>query len=574
MSLLAQWRDEIGKFSHMSVVLYYGNERKANAASLTSYDVVITSYGTLTAEAKQHFKNKQPSLLLSIHWWRIILDEAHIIRNRTTETAKAVFQLRSDRLWCLTGTPIQNKLDDIYSLLRFLNEEPFSLLSWWKRVISGPFERGDVDALSRLKAILQPLMLRRTKNMTMRDGKSILTLPPRTDETITLEFTEAERDFYNALYSKTTTTLEGFVSRGLVLSKYVEILTLLLRLRQCCDHPYLVIGRERGEDEWDNEVARFISRFAGRTLRINQSRGSNSSAPSKEYLTNLANEIKKMKKAHSKTENETNSGASQADTNSDETVSSDVADDAGCPMCLTFPPEDGVLSPCGHWACRECIMPLFNERNNAMCPICRNVFSKDSLTALPKIHPLVAIDHERDWRHSSKTQRLLNDLIRQRAEDPQVKCLIFSQWTSMLDLIQIPLKREKFPYLRLDGTLTQKQRETILQAFSTDSRHNILLISLKAGGVGLNLVRASVVYFMDAWWNPAVEQQAIQRVHRIGQKRPVFVKRYVVSHTVEERIIEMSSRKEMLAQSLHQTDDQAKTIRANELVSLFKDWTK
>ena len=203
---------------------------------------------------------------------------------------------------------------------------------------------------------------------------------------------------------------------------------------------------------------------------------------------------------------------------------------------------------------------------------------------------------------SAKTDRLLEELRTMRKNNPASKvkerwrffshrrlalqCIIFSQWTMMLDLVEIPLKKEyvplsllvscsilrsrNFKFLRLDGALSQPQREKVLDTFAKDGSVTIMLISLKAGGVGLNLVTANFVFFLDAWWNPAVEDQAIQRVHRIGQTKTVFVKRFIVDQTVEERILALQQRKKFLAgASLGMTQDEAKAVRLEDLKSLF-----
>lgn len=99
------------------------------------------------------------------------------------------------------------------------------------------------------------------------------------------------------------------------------------------------------------------------------------------------------------------------------------------------------------------------------------------------------------------------------------KCFVFSQWTSFLDLLEIPLPKKRIQFLRFDGKLTQKNRAKVLKQFNECTDKRVLLMSLKAGGVGLNLTAASSVFLMDPWWNPTVEEQAIMRIHRIGQKR-------------------------------------------------------
>jgi len=107
----------------------------------------------------------------------------------------------------------------------------------------------------------------------------------------------------------------------------------------------------------------------------------------------------------------------------------------------------------------------------------------------------------------------------------------------MLDVVEIALKLEKIVFLRLDGQLAQKQREKVIRDFYNRDDSRVLLISTKAGGLGLNLTCASYVFILDPWWNPAVEMQAIDRVHRLGQKKTVIAKRFIVADSVEEKIL-------------------------------------
>jgi len=191
--------------------------------------------------------------------------------------------------------------------------------------------------------------------------------------------------------------------------------------------------------------------------------------------------------------------------------------------------------------------------------------------AVPTAEPAVKIDYEKEWKHSAKTRTLVDELLKMRARDPASKAIIFSQWTTMLDLVEIPLGRHGFKWVRLDGSFSQKQREKVLKSFASDVKTTVFLISLKAGGVGLNLVAANHVFFLDLWWNPAVEDQAIQRCHRIGQTREVYVKRFVVDGTVEERIVALQGRKKFLAASIGMTLSEQKETRLADLRSLFAD---
>jgi SNF2 family DNA or RNA helicase len=144
---------------------------------------------------------------------------------------------------------------------------------------------------------------------------------------------------------------------------------------------------------------------------------------------------------------------------------------------------------------------------------------------------------------SSKTELLLTSL--ETAASEGHKSLVFSQWTSMLDLLEPHMKAHGLPFLRLDGST--RDRGEVVERFQKDAGTSVFLISLKAGGTGLNLTAADHVFLFDPWWNPAVEQQAFDRAHRIGQTKPVFVHRLVTTGTVEERILALQKEKRALA---------------------------
>jgi len=179
VTVVSQWADEVLQFSvpgALKVLCHYGSDRVAHADDLAPYHVVVTSFETLVSEAltlgirpnktatgdadqlpyvKGHVTRRtkahaQP-VLFGVHWGRVVLDEAHAIKNHATEVAQATFCLSATHRWCLTGTPIQNSLQDLYSLFKFLQHQPWAESGWWKRVIADPYEHGDPAALPRLK---------------------------------------------------------------------------------------------------------------------------------------------------------------------------------------------------------------------------------------------------------------------------------------------------------------------------------------------------------------------------------------------------------------------------------------
>jgi SNF2 family DNA or RNA helicase len=150
----------------------------------------------------------------------------------------------------------------------------------------------------------------------------------------------------------------------------------------------------------------------------------------------------------------------------------------------------------------------------------------------------------------------------------QHKTLVFSQWTKFLDLIEPALECAGIPFLRLDGSTVDRQ--AIVTAFQTETGPPVLLMSLKAGGVGLNLTAADHVIITDPWWNPAAEDQAADRAHRIGQERPVLIQRLVALDTVEERILQLQERKRSLAlAALHGAEAKTTSITPQDLLALI-----
>jgi len=171
----------------------------------------------------------------------------------------------------------------------------------------------------------------------------------------------------------------------------------------------------------------------------------------------------------------------------------------------------------------------------------------------------------REAESSSKVDRLIDSLEEIAAEGH--KALVFSQWTSLLDRVEPHLRSHGLAFTRLDGST--RDREGVVRAFQDESGPPVMLLSLKAGGVGLNLTAADHVFLMDPWWNPAVEEQAADRAHRIGQDKPVLVYRLVSKDTVEERILALQERKRQLAESALGDAAAAATMTRQDLLELL-----
>uniref|UniRef100_A0ACD5V1J1 Uncharacterized protein n=1 Tax=Avena sativa TaxID=4498 RepID=A0ACD5V1J1_AVESA len=529
MALLGQWKDELEAHSApgaLSVCVYYGGNRKSDHRLMSEHTVVLTTYGVLQAAHKADGS----SVFHMIDWYRIVLDEAHTIKSPKTKAAQAAYLLSSQCRWCLTGTPLQNNLEDLYSLLCFLHVEPWCNSNCWQKLIQRPYENGDERGLKLVKAILRPLMLRRTKETKDKMGNPILVLPPAHIEIVECEQSVEERDFYEALFRRSKVIFDKFVASGNVLSNYANILELLLRLRQCCDHPFLIISKA------DTKKYTDLDELAQRFLEGAQSdSGRLITVPSLAYAEEVVEEIRQGTTAE-------------------------------CPICLECSSDDPVLTSCGHRMCRECLLSSWTTPAGGPCPLCRNPITKDDLISLPG-QCRYEVDAENNWKDSCKVAKLimtLEDLGKKRE-----KSIVFSQFTCFFDLLETPLSQKGIKFLRFDGKLGQKHREKVLKEFSESQDKLVLLMSLKAGGVGLNLTAASNVFLMDPWWNPAVEEQAIMRIHRIGQKRAVHVRRFIVKDTVEERMQQVQARKQrMISGAL--TDAEVRSSRIEQLKMLFR----
>ncbi|CAA6663709.1 unnamed protein product [Spirodela intermedia] len=525
MTLLGQWKVLL---SSLSIYVHYGQSRPKDAKLLAQYDVVLTTYGVLSSEfSAENIEEKGG--LYSICWFRVVLDEAHTIKSSKSQISLAASALTADRRWCLTGTPIQNNLEDIFSLLRFLKVEPWGIWGLWYKLIQKPYEEGDQRGLKLVQSILRPIMLRRTKFSTDTQGRPILVLPPANVEVVYCEFTEAEKDFYDALFKRSKVKFDQYVEQGRVLHNYASILELLLRLRQCCDHPFLVMSRSDTQDFSD------LNKLAKRFLKGGRvsSNVDSKDMPSSAYVEELVNELRKGEKGE-------------------------------CPICLeAF--EDAVLTPCAHCLCRECLLASWRCAASGPCPICRRIIHKTDLITAPT-DSRFQVDIENNWVESSKVSMLLKEL--EILCSSGLKGIIFSQWTAFLDILQVPLSRKNISFVRLDGTLNQQQREKVINQFSEEKSLTVLLMSLKAGGVGINLTAASHAFLLDPWWNPAVEEQAVMRIHRIGQTKSVSIKRFIVKGTVEEKMEAVQARKQrMISGAL--TDQEVRTARIEELKMLF-----
>lgn len=547
MSLLAQWQSEAenaSKEGTLKSIVYYGADKTANLQALccsanaaAAPNVIITSYGVVLSEfnqvAAKGGDRGSHGGIFSLKYFRVILDEAHHIKNRQSKTAKACYEIEAEHRWVLTGTPIVNRLEDLFSLVRFLRVEPWSNFSFWKTFITVPFESKDfMRALDVVQTVLEPLVLRRTKDMKTPSGEALVPLPPKTVDIVDIELSQAEREVYDHIFTRAKRTFAANVEAGTVLKAYTSIFAQILRLRQSCCHPILtrnqnLVANEEEAAELtdaatgladDMDLQSLIDRFTAST---------DDSADANIFGAHVLERIR------------------------------DEAEDE-CPICSEEPMNEQTVTGCWHSACKGCLLGYISHQTEKgelpRCFNCRELLNTRDIFEVVKDdgHPdskdgKPKITLQRLGSNSSaKIGALLTSLKTLRKELPGTKAVVFSQFTSFLSLIEPALTQASIPFVRLDGSMAQIARAAVLAEFAASKKGTVLLLSLRAGGVGLNLTMAKRVYMMDPWWSFAVEAQAIDRVHRMGQVDEVKVCRFIVKDSVEQRMLKIQDRKKFM----------------------------
>ncbi|XP_053316883.1 helicase-like transcription factor isoform X2 [Spea bombifrons] len=521
LSVLSNWIDQFEQHVkpdvHLNIYVYYGPERSKDPGVLSSQDVVLTTYTVVTHD----YANKSDSPLHKMRWLRVVLDEGHTIRNPNAQQTKAILSIDAERRWVLTGTPIQNSLKDLWSLLSFLKLKPFTDRQWWHRTIQRPVTMGDRGGLGRLQALIKNITLRRTKTGKIK-GKPVLELPERKVFVQHIQLSDEERQIYETLKNEGKAVISRYFDEGTVLAHYADVLVVLVRLRQLCCHPHLVSN----------------------TLSSVTSTGN---ATPEELREKLVNKMKIVLSSGS---------------------------DEECAICLeslSMP----VITLCAHVFCKPCICQVIqSEQPNAKCPLCRGEIRQEHLVECPEEDTESTPKKEQKWKSSSKINALMLALTDQRNKDPRIKSIIVSQFTNFLTTIETALRESGFMFTRLDGSMTQKKRIEAIQCFqsSDGASPTIMLLSLKAGGVGLNLTAASRLFLMDPAWNPAAEEQCFDRCHRLGQTKEVIITKFVVKDSVEENMLKIQDKKRELAAGAFGTSkptaSEAKQARIAEIRTL------
>lgn len=571
LALIKQWegeiRDRIEEENALKVCVHHGPGRAKSYKDLKKYDVVITTYQTLSSE----HAGSEGSLKVGcfgIHWYRIILDEAHSIKNRNAKATKAACALDSEYRWCLTGTPMQNNLDELQSLIHFLRIKPYDDLNTWREQITKPMNNGRGGlALRRLQVYLKAFMKRRTKDILKQDGalKSGkgkeaadgkgpgFKIVARTVEKVEAQFTEQEREFYSRLESRTDRSLEAMMAGNKM--SYASALVLLMRLRQACNHPKLtgsdlsserdaIMGSQtpsRQKASVDDDMDSIANMLGGLTVQTRRCDVCQTELSAREASSgaircteceadldkqNINAKEKKQAKREKRAKQERKTVSAQRKQARRVINDSDDEDNDQS--------EDDVEE---------------EETSDD------DYSSEDSATSL-----------EPNIMQSTKIRHLIQ-ILNEDAHNH--KYIVFSFFTSMLDLIEPFLKSNRIRYVRYDGQMRNDAREASLKSLRDDPSTRVLLCSLRAGSLGLNLTAASRVVILEPFWNPFVEEQAIDRVHRLNQTTDVKVYKFTIKDTVEERILELQEKKRELANATIEGKKGGMKLTLQDMMKLF-----
>ena len=405
-SVVPNWEREIAKFAPgLKTVVWQGPNRSQRAPELEKADVMITSYALL---------RRDEELLQALDLRYVILDEAQHIKNPMSQTARSAKKLGSERRLALTGTPIENRLSELWSIFDFVSPGLLGTLKTFEERIARPIDRGDMDTAQRLRGTIKPFVMRRLKRDVAAD------LPDKIEQEMIVPLAEEQSKLYKQVLGQVRKSVLSEVEKKGVSKAQIQILAALTRLRQVACDP--------------------------RLMKL-------------------------------------------PDTDFD-------ADDSG------------------------------------------------KLGALREI-----IDEAIDGNH---------------------RVLVFSQFVQMLNHIRAALDTDGVQYEYLDGST--KDRIDRVDRFNEDTSVPVFLISLKAGGTGLNLTGADTVVHFDPWWNPAVEDQATDRAHRIGQTKNVNVYKLIAAGTVEEKILELSAKKRELVSNVLSTEGSPlKGLTKADVENLFSE---
>ncbi|KAH6692827.1 SNF2 family N-terminal domain-containing protein [Leptodontidium sp. MPI-SDFR-AT-0119] len=499
--LIQSWQKQFRvhlKQKSLNIFVFHGQKKKV-VDKLGQYDVVITTYHTVSSLWRKRVDARNiTDSIFSIDWHRIVLDEAHTIQNPQSHLAQACCAIRSVNRWAITGTPIQNKLTDFASIVRFLQVHPYIKPETFDEHISRPWRRGDDQGYLRLKTLVRAITIARSK--------AVVNLPQRQNFIHHLDFTTQELRMHEDAKRQTVALLHDAVTCSGPARTTFNALQRLNTLRLICSHGQLAQFNLPMQTPGQN--------LSGSNFQADPSRGC-----SEGVLEGLV-------------------GGHYTCSQCGMDLLQDVVENT---------PAFEMLKPASFKArpdiCIKCATEVevppsgtFNFRDDV-----EMANSPMSMTSCSSLDTCRSYPRE---LMPTKIKALVADLTHY---SPTEKSVVFSYWTYTLDLIQVILDDNGILYNRIDGKTSLPKRTQALRSFEKDNSLRVILVSITCGGAGLDLTAASRAYLMEPHWNPMIEEQALCRVHRVGQKRSVTTIRYLMRDSFEEQVVEIQKRKKLLA---------------------------
>lgn len=671
-SLLDQWMQELDKHvkpGALGRILRYhsGSRLYSNdiVRDLEAYDVILTTYGEvqksypmteipkhLASEEKKQkwwedYYAKHVGHLHQIRFLRVVLDEAHHIKNYLSKTSIAIRALRGEFKWCITGTPILNYIEELFPYLNFLQVPHTGDYRTFCHNYCNNRKRKDPVHLGRIHNILRAIMLRRTHEDTLF-GAPIVKLPGISHRTVMVEFNPVERKIYNMVKSRYIEQINTFSKTNSLESNYSNILGMLIRLRMLCSH--IMLCQDVLKRMFNAADIESLWRLTAREV---QAPDEPANGP------NMVTTLRRMLANHENTlvTNQTKAGESAPEMPLD-LVNEEEIDTGSSSFGLFFkfrkflrylsqskawtelhirsrcakcrmPPDEPVCTSCFHVYCQECMNALHIEsrardEEKTACLECQTTFEEttdcDGLKELgfngPEIRAKVERrkkklaqqqekakkaamrkrgasarrssvaddtdeeddEEEIDWiaqgggmLPSAKLAATKAAILNWRKVHPNQKIIIYTQFLGLGRILGQICEAEEWGYINFNGKMTIEARGRAIEKFRDDPSVFIMICSLKAGGVGLNLTMASKVIILDLWFNTSIEAQAYCRAFRIGQEQKVDVLRFAVKDSIDEDLINMQERKDEEVSAVIGSAGLKKRATIRQLLELFGD---
>lgn len=489
--LMYNWVNEIKKHTNLKskdILLYHGQDRGGEKCKkckkvlcikcqnfekkLKSKKIIITSYNIVA-----NSKSKNNNLIFNKTYNKIFFDETHILRNKKGKLFSSACELKGDCKWCITATPIFNNYKEVYVYFKLIGYvENFQE---WKELV---YEKTKIKKIRKINNLVKVMSIKKEKS------KVLTTLLPKVETDVIVKMSNFEREFYNCLKDYTLTRMKLLFDTFNMLKKenknikmliMQNFLVYILRLRQACDSPMLVIEKMvRLKDSTDIKTA--IQRLK------------------------FYNDSKNIK-------------------------------DVECPICYERE-TDCIISPCGHKYCSSCVDKIQE------CALCRVVITDVESTCNEH-----EANHElgsSDIKCSKKLQKVLSLINEKLAIDEKI--VIVSQWLKPLSIIEEKLSEDKIKFTTLKGTQDMETRMSNINSFNNNKNIKVCLISMCASSEGINLTSANNMVLIDQWWNKSRMIQVVDRIHRIGQEKQVYIYNLITVNSIEEKIQDLVNKKNKL----------------------------